>query len=227
VVSKEKYYELKNSGLCVRCGEPRTNSPSEVRCKDCHTKFLDQRRSQQDKSLEAGLCIQCKVNQLVGNSKYCNECREKNANYKKSLTNQPISKYQTDNRQCRMCNGPIDTLGVVCQKCLEQVQFSKVDAVIRYGQQCSTCIENDIDKLTIVSTDISVAMKHTGPELYKYICFSTNAPKEYIVMCAKCYWQSNLEYIKNIRSMLLDEELETNSEEVFGTIIKEESDELD
>ena len=43
MVSKKRYYELKTAGLCVKCGSPRENSESNVKCQLCHDKFKAQR----------------------------------------------------------------------------------------------------------------------------------------------------------------------------------------
>lgn len=43
MVSKKRYYELKTAGLCVKCGSPRENSESNVKCQRCHDKFKAQR----------------------------------------------------------------------------------------------------------------------------------------------------------------------------------------
>jgi len=43
MVSKKRYYELKASGLCVKCGSPKGNSESDVKCQQCHDKFKAQR----------------------------------------------------------------------------------------------------------------------------------------------------------------------------------------
>jgi hypothetical protein len=220
VVSKTKYYELKAQGKCVKCSSDRGNSPSEVRCAECHERYLESKKTNQNTRLESGLCIQCGKAELLGNSKYCPACREKNATSKKNLTEQTISLYQENNENCRLCNGPIDTLGIICQKCLDQVQFSKRDAVIRYNEQCLKCAETDLEKLVFASADISVPMKHSGPELYRFICFSSLAPKEYILVCSACYWKDNFKYIKNLRSALLGDAAETTDDIIVDGIIE-------
>ena len=222
MVSKNKYYELKSKGLCVKCGASREGSPSEVRCLDCHQRSLHTKKDLKAQRGSAGLCVQCGIVELVGNSKYCNGCREKNAAYKKKLTNKPISVYKENNENCRLCNGAIDTIGLVCQKCLDLVQFSRLDALNRYGNQCGNCSETDLEKLVIASSDIAVPMKHSGPELYKFICFSTAPPKTYIALCSACYWQINMLYIRGIRDSLLMNKVEI-SDEIIATANSVES----
>lgn len=179
--------------------------------------------------MDSGVCIQCGKTALLGNSKYCPICREKNSTYKKTLTEQPISAYKENNSNCRLCDGPIDTLGIVCQKCLDQVQFTKQDAMVRYNEQCIKCSETSSEKLVFSSADISVPMKHTGPDLYRFICFSSVVPKDYILVCSSCYWQTNFDYIKHLRSVLLDDAAD-NEDIIVDTIETdevEETDELD
>jgi len=233
VVSKSKYYELKAQGNCVKCGKERGDSPSEVRCAECHERYLESKKSKKEERLDSGLCIQCGKVELLGNSKYCSACREKNATYKKNLTEQTISPYRENNEHCRLCNGPIDTLGIVCQKCLDQVQFTKRDAMVRYGEQCLKCPQVAPEKLVFASVDISVPIKHTGPDLYRFICFSSVTPKEYILICNACYWRANFDYIKNLRSMLLGDAEEADDiivdaiTELAEEDGNEEDDELD
>lgn len=208
MVSKSKYYELKEQGICVKCGKARGESPSEVRCSECHQRYLESKKTNQNERLDSGLCIQCGKTELLGNSKYCSACREKNTTYKKNLTEQTISLYKESNENCRLCDGLIDTLGIVCQKCLDQVQFTKKDAMVRYNEQCCKCSETNLEKLVFASVDISVPMKHSGPDLYRFVCFSSLVPKDYILMCGSCYWKINFAYIKHLRGMLLGDAAE-------------------
>jgi len=232
MVSKSKYYEYKLQGLCVKCGKDKGESPSEVRCSACHARYLETKKIKKEERLKEVVCIQCGKEPLVGHSKYCSGCREKNAEYKKNITEKPLSVYKENNEHCRLCNGPIDTLGIVCQKCLEQVQFTKKDASIRYGEQCNKCFEGDSENLVFSSIDISIPMKHTGPDLYKYICFSTTAPKDYILVCNKCYWKANYDYIQSLRNLLLNKE-DSNDDFIDGVFVEtneseeETDDELD
>jgi len=226
VVSKDKYYELKARGNCVKCGKIRGESTSEVRCAECHERYLDLKKIRQKERLASDVCIQCGQNELLGNSKYCSACREKNASCKKNLSEQTISVYKESNSNCRLCDGPVDTLGIICQKCLDQVQFTKRDAMVRYHEQCIKCSETDPEKLVFSSVDISVPMKHTGPDLYRFICFSSIAPKDYILVCSSCYWQANFDYIKHLRSVLLDDAAE-NDDIIINAIAKMDDSEAD
>lgn len=87
---------------------------------------------------------------------------------------------------------------------------------MRYGNQCYRCMSDNLDELVIASADITAPMKHSGPELYKYICFSVAAPKIYTAICSSCYWQSNIEYIRNIRDTLLAKP--TTTEDAAGLV---------
>lgn len=224
MVSKTKYYEYKAKGLCVKCGQDRKDSISEVRCAPCHSKYLESKKTNKDERLKEALCIQCGKEPLVGHSKLCNGCREKNAGYKKNLSPKPLSVYKESNEHCRLCDGQIDTLGIVCQKCLDKVQFTKLDAMMRYNEQCARCYSGDIEKLVFSSVDISVPMKHSGPDLYRYICFSIAAPKDYILVCSACYWKENYDYIKNLRDALLSSD-DADDTVVDGVLNEDEENE--
>lgn len=212
MVSKEKYHEWKTHGLCVKCGADRTNS-STVRCLSCNEKYLAQKSLKKEERLEAGVCVQCGSNALLGNSKYCNLCREKNNNYKNKIP-KPLSVYKESNSQCKLCDGVVDTLGIVCQKCLDQVVFTKADAITRYGGSCIKCNNSDYDFLVIASSDITAPMTYTGPELYRHVCFSSSLPKNYRVICSLCYWNENINYIRNVRRSLINEAVEVSSDTI-------------
>lgn len=231
VVSKDKYYELKSQGMCVKCGQPRGDSPSEVRCGDCHYKFLEQKRAKQDERVSASLCVQCGVNSLIGNSKYCNDCRTKNNDVRSKLKNNSLQ-INIQNQRCRVCDKDIDTLGVICQVCLDRVVFTKYDALQRYGAKCNNCDIDNTEKLRFVSLDLSKKLVNHGPSLYKQICFSTVAPKEIGVLCDTCYRDIVLQHLRNLRNMYIAEydagvvnitEFEFNSEDSETSVNLDES----
>ena len=90
MVSKKLYHEYKNAGKCVMCGNERGESTSSVRCQVCHDKFNESRFKRLNKRKEAALCLQCGTDPSVGNSNYCIECRRKNADIKRKLSNKKI-----------------------------------------------------------------------------------------------------------------------------------------
>jgi len=69
MVSKERYYEWKEAGLCVKCGKARGNSESNVKCQICHDKFKAQRkrkkRRKKVKDIESydpsQICLVCRT----------------------------------------------------------------------------------------------------------------------------------------------------------------------
>lgn len=196
MVSKKLYHEYKNAGKCVMCGNERGESTSSVRCQACHDKFNESRFKRLNKRKEAALCLQCGANPSVGNSNYCIECRRKNADIKRKLSDKKIIAYK-DNNICRICNGPVDAFRVICAVCLKKASFTKLDAIKRYGNKCIMCNSDELDQLCLVSEDISKPLKNTGKSLYKIICYSSKPPAIYRILCSKCYWKENISYIKN------------------------------
>lgn len=202
MTSKAKYYELKAAGKCTKCGKDRLDSPSTVRCKECHEKFAKKKAQTEHVRESQGICVQCGTNPSTGHSSYCAECRQKNAEAKRNLQNQKISIYSEANTNCKVCNGPLDSTGSICFTCLNQKSFTKVDALKRYQNKCSKCPITDESLLQIVSSDISQPRKFQGPELYRVVCFSTNPPLEYKILCDTCYQKEAVEYVQQMYTFL-------------------------
>jgi hypothetical protein len=212
MVSSKKYHELKAAGLCTKCGKKvENNSPSTVRCISCYEKFVTSRKNRQKERAENKLCIQCGENPAVVNSKHCNDCRIHNSELRRNLSSNIIAKYNTNYTNCRICNEPIDTLGIICQKCLTSYTFTQADAIKRYESKCKQCHDQKIDNLRIVSSDISQPMKKHGPDLYKIICFSSNSPVEYAVLCHSCYRKNAINYVKQSKEFFNLMNLNKNS----------------
>jgi len=199
--SNKKYYERKAAGECTKCAAPLGDSPSSVRCRDCYLKFKKSRSDRKVTRASSGLCIQCGEAPSIDNTNYCEECRERNSEIKLDLGTNYISKYKESNTACRVCNSPIDTLGVICQECLSSQVFTLKDAITRYRTSCRECLIADTNMLRLVSYKIEEPMPLRGAELYRTICFSSNAPAEYDVMCQSCYREACINYIKEIREL--------------------------
>jgi hypothetical protein len=199
MTSQKRYYELKKAGICTKCAKNEIgSSPSAVRCIECYEKYMEANKKRKETRKLNNTCIQCGENGPVGNSKYCISCRQYNSNLKKN-PNKQIALFNEKNQNCRVCDSQIDTLGVVCQNCLSTINFSKTDAVKRYSSQCYNCNEQDVERLRLVSSDISQPMRKGGSELYKIICYSTTPPSEYRVACYTCYWEENISYVNSMR----------------------------
>lgn len=199
MVSQNKYYERKNAGLCTKCGDPLDSDKSTTRCSKCYEKFLNSAKKTRNQRLQEQCCLGCGIKKSLDNSNYCNACRQKNAENKRQ-NSQPIIRYNNENRFCKVCNNPINTDGSLCSTCLSNIQFSKIDAIARYESKCFFCGNTDVESLRIISNDITKSMEKYGPDLYKTICFSTTAPKEYKCACHQCYWKENLNYIKELKN---------------------------
>ena len=168
---------------------------------DCYSKFKKSRNDRKTTRTSAGACIQCGENLAIQGTNYCEKCRDHNNEIKRNLSTNYISKYKESNTACRVCNNPIDTLGVICQECLSSQVFTLKDALSRYRASCRECLTEDIDILRLVSSKIDKPMPLRGTALYRAVCFSTNAPPDYEVMCQPCYREICINYIKEIREL--------------------------
>lgn len=83
--NRERYYGLKEAGMCVKCGAPAEPGKTMCRkCLDAHVqyaqKFKDElretKRKRRAERIEAGLCIDC--GKPVGDNEHtrCKRCRE-------------------------------------------------------------------------------------------------------------------------------------------------------
>lgn len=204
MVSKNKYYERKEAGLCTKCGDP-LDGESVTRCMKCYDKFKENiKKSKKGDSPKK--CLICGTDKNLNTNNYCSEC-----NYKKNISPQPIIKYNNNYTKCRVCDNEINTVGILCKTCLNSVKFTKIEAISRYGTKCCSCNETNSINLRIASIDISQPMDQDGPELFKAICFSKNPPKEYRSICHQCYWTENMQYLKGLRTFF--ENKTPNSEE--------------
>jgi len=196
MVSKERYYQLKEAGLCTKCGKSRDGSPSKVRCLECNNKLKEQANR---RSKERELLRQQQITSRKENSK-----KEKPApipapieTAKKSILSKEAD---VKIRNCQLCEEPI-RFNLICNKCLKTNAFTKEDAFIRYGSCCQKCNEKNSKSLKIVSSDIRQQMKHKDQELYKIVCYRRIVPLEYRLICHLCYWKENTAYIKEIRKI--------------------------
>ena len=199
MTSRQQYHERKENGLCTKCGNPLGSSISTTRCVDCYAKFQKSSNQRKEIKKQSGLCLGCSINAPAGNSNYCNQCRQADLAVRKTEVSGPLVQFNTTNQACRVCNQKIDTLGILCQKCLANTQFTKTDAIARYGQKCYSCDESSMEALRLVSTSITEPMAHHGPNLYRVVCFNASPPKNYQVSCHSCYWKKNLAHITELR----------------------------
>jgi len=201
MASKKRYNELKNAGLCTKCAKPRGDSPSLVRCIECYEKYAKHAESKQKAVINEKNCIQCdeSCEDLL-----CEACKQKNIELKANLSKRSsIVSYKENNEHCKSCNSPINTLGTLCQKCFATIDFTKLDALSRYGMICIRCKETDPDRLKLVSHDISKPMKKSGPALHKQVCFNKKISDEYKILCFTCYRNEDLNYVRSLRNLFM------------------------
>jgi hypothetical protein len=171
MVSKETYYKRKEAGLCTKCGKSRDGSPSQARCLDCHNKLKQKTQTPEVSTQEVIESIKS--------------------------TSQPLD--ITRDKECRGCGNSTNFHILYCQKCLNQLTFSKEQAISRYEGVCYSCQEQSLDKLKVVSSNIGKALDYKDQELYKRICYRKTPPIEYKVLCHHCYWQEAVNYTKQLR----------------------------
>lgn len=74
-----RYYERKNKGLCVKCGN--TVMDGQVYCLECRVRRNEEARQDRIFYREHGLCTCCGKNRVFKNERLCPECRAKAANW--------------------------------------------------------------------------------------------------------------------------------------------------
>ena len=67
-MAKKIYYERKNSGLCVECGEPKDN-PNATRCNKC----IQAHKDYYDFYKKYHICVKCRRNDALPNRVVCEE----------------------------------------------------------------------------------------------------------------------------------------------------------
>lgn len=74
-LSKTLYYQRKEQGLCVRCGEKAIQG--KVMCETCRDNEAKKRKSDREFCKSMGICPRCQKNLLWGDEKNCPECLAK------------------------------------------------------------------------------------------------------------------------------------------------------
>jgi len=185
MVNKEEYYRRKAAGLCTKCGKSREGSPSQARCLECHSK-LKNKQTKSEETVQPESTIED-----TDSSKIDLE----------SLKRQTLLSKTVDAKVCGICGENIGSFNLFCQKCLKVTHFSKTDAILRYGSQCSSCNSTEIKQLRIVSSDIGIPMKEKDSELYKVICYRRIKPAEYKVQCYSCYWRDSIQHVRQLKQL--------------------------
>ena len=183
MVSKDKYYERKAAGLCTKCGGSREGSPSKARCLACHNKLKDKQEAKKTAAEEVD-----KVATEKGEDKGVSQ-KERIESLKKNAL---LAKTEAVPKICVLCGESIGSFNLFCQKCIKTTVFTKEDAISRYGTACNTCVEKDLRKLKIVSSNIGISMKHKDYDLFKLICYRRYPPPDFKVQCHACYWKENI-----------------------------------
>jgi len=205
VTTKQQYDERKAAGLCTKCANP-LDCESTTRCSSCYEKFKASKSKTKQKRVDQGICAGCGSEPAIGNSDYCNTCRQQN-NQLRALKKEQntIINYNPINKQCKICDQPPLPNSALCKICFNKAGFTKKEALARYGNKCSHCNQVNADDLRLASTDISEPMEHKGPELYRYVCVSTSVPLQYKIVCHSCYWQENLTYVQMLSKFMTNQ----------------------
>lgn len=208
--SRKQYYERKKAGLCVKCGEPRLDSPSKIKCASCH----------EGKKIKpaAKQCIYCKAAPAVENQS-CEDCSTNSQKIKEKLTHNKVLAVnpQAEEGKCRVCAEDIDNLGLVCNACLKATTFTKNDALACYIAQCVNCSEQDVTQLRFISSNIDEPMPKSGAALYKNICFSKRQLPAYAVACYACYHQMCVDYVREVRHFF-HENKDTDDQDIIDLV---------
>lgn len=74
-MSKALYYQRKEQGLCVKCGDKARGG--KTTCQRCWNRHAQQVKERREKLKLLGLCISCEHEQAEPNKTKCWECAEK------------------------------------------------------------------------------------------------------------------------------------------------------
>lgn len=136
--SKTRNERLKAEGICLGCGKNKTNG--KIYCEPCRTKRNERQRRIRSELKEMGICPFCTKTPLVGDEKYCIECRSYMAekNYQRYHANPEVekkrrnrnAKIRRDERKkqglCSKCGGEIDDKRYIeCSKCRAKYRQAK------------------------------------------------------------------------------------------------------
>lgn len=128
MVSKEKYQECKEKGICLRCGKKiEDNNPHSTLCWDHYQKQVEYRSNHYNKCIDEVRCVKCGKPNDRPSFTACSVCDLKHRTYMKKLR---------DNRKkeskCVDCGIPIYDGATItrCVTCAERnsksSQFSKL-----------------------------------------------------------------------------------------------------
>ena len=124
------YKRRKESGVCVRCGKPRSEN-SKSHCPECLKKIRLYENRTRQWYRDQGICPVCRKNALFGQEKNCPECRAK----KKNSYTPTEEQKENHRRKIRAVYAERASLGI-CTRC------GKRKAVWN-RKKCEICLEED------------------------------------------------------------------------------------
>lgn len=89
--SRKSYLNRKENGLCPRCGKELDRNGHY--CSDCLQKANENNRQARLFFKSIGICPECRKNSLFGDEKQCIECREKQREKRKQLSEEQRKRY--------------------------------------------------------------------------------------------------------------------------------------
>lgn len=139
---RNRYRDRKESGLCVRCGEPAI--PTKTRCARCSKRNKEITDSAKLRASNDGICDICFNNKVTDEfTKTCEVCRSRN-----SKNRQELSIARTMDGICNRCGRKQTKDKKSCDSCLQtiKIRYQKLrdEVFSAYGNVCECCgIENN------------------------------------------------------------------------------------
>lgn len=172
---KRRYWERKNSQICVLCG--KENDTGKVFCPGCRAERNEQQRKDRQFYAGLGLCHKCGRNKIFGSEGRCPECRAKeSANVKKRIKTD--REKEKNNAQQRRRYQELREQGI-CTKC------RKYKAVPGKAK-CGICAEKE--RLRGRQQYVPTAIPRAERNLHGlcHTC-SNSLDMDGMKICSKCY----------------------------------------
>ena len=142
-VSKTLYYQRKEQGLCVKCGDIARKG--KTTCRSCLDKNIQHNKERKEKLKLLGLCITCGHEQAEPNRVKCWECaerdrissekRRKDKEVRKQIAKADKSRYEKNKEGgiCTHCGKKPKEKGLVCISCYNKKRANQRRYDDRHG----------------------------------------------------------------------------------------------
>lgn len=142
-LSKTLYYQRKEQGLCVKCGDKAREG--KTTCRKCLDRDIQNNKERKEKLKLLGLCITCGHEQAEPNKVKCFECserdrvasenRRKDKEVRKQIAKADKDRYERNkaNGICTHCGKKQKEKGLVCISCYNKKRANQRRFDDRHG----------------------------------------------------------------------------------------------